>query len=288
MQSSITRRGFLASAAAGAIATRASAALAPTTLGVQLYTVRNVFPTKGDEVLKQIAGIGYKEVEGDNFATLIRIAPTLKTLGLAPVSCHIPTPSVLGGGDTPPLEKILTDLKSIGTEYAVLPYIGQELRTMEVFDAFGEKMNKAGELARKTGLQFAYHNHAFEWGQMGGKRVFDRMFANTDPKLVQFEVDVFWLTVGGVDPVAFLKEHSGRVPLLHLKDKVADQKVQYNEGVPKATFKEVGNGNIDFPGILRTAKNIGVKHYFVEQDWTPGDPIASLKQSFTYLTGLRG
>jgi sugar phosphate isomerase/epimerase len=125
-------------------------------------------------------------------------------------------------------------------------------------------------------------------GQMGGTRVFDRMFAKTDPALVKFEVDVFWLTVGGVDPVAFLKEHKGRVPLLHLKDKASDQKVQYNENVPKATFKEVGSGSIDFPAILRTAKDIGVKHYFVEQDQTPGDPLASLKQSFTYITGLRG
>jgi sugar phosphate isomerase/epimerase len=284
----MTRRVFLASTAAGTLAIRASGALAPARLGVQLYTVRNLMPAKDDEVLRGIAAIGYKEVEGDH-DTLMRVASTLKTLGLAPVSCHLPTASVLGGeADAPPLEKVLTDLKGLGTEYAVVPYIGPELRKQEVLDGFGEKMNKAGELARKTGLQLAYHNHAFEWGQMGGKRVFDRMFANTDPALVKFEVDVFWLTVGGVDPVAFLKEHKGRVPLLHLKDKVADQKVQYNEGVPKATFKEVGNGNIDFPGILRIAKDIGVKHYFVEQDWTPGDPLVSLKQSFSYINGLRG
>jgi len=289
MQLSITRRVFLGTTAVGALAIRSSAAdLAPAKIGVQLYTLRTLMPAKDDEVLHQIAAIGYKEVEGDH-GTLMRVAPTLKALGLKPVSCHIPTDSVLGpAGQGEDFEKVLTDLKSIGTEYAVVPYIDPKMRNPEVLDAFGEKMNKAGEMARKAGLTFAYHNHAFEWGQMDGKRVFDRMFANTDPKLVQFEVDVFWLTVGGVDPVTFLKEHSGRVPLLHLKDKMADQKVQYNENVPKATFKEVGNGNIDFPGILRTARDAGVKHYFVEQDQTPGDPIASLKQSFTYITGLRG
>jgi sugar phosphate isomerase/epimerase len=289
-QGLLTRRVFLTTTAAGALAIRASAAdLAPAKLGVQLYTVRNLMPAKDDEVLHQIAAIGYKEVEGDH-PTLMRVAPILKSVGLAAVSCHIPTPSVVGPGDDKQdfLEKVLTDLKSIGVEYAVVPYIDPKLRTREVFDGFAAKMNTAGAMAQKFGMQFAYHNHAFEWGQMDGKRVFDRMFANTDPKLVQFEVDVFWLTVGGVDPVAFLKEHAGRVPLLHLKDKLADQKVQYNENVPKATFKEVGNGNVDFPGILRTARSIGVKHYFVEQDWTPADPIASLKQSFSYVRGLRG
>jgi sugar phosphate isomerase/epimerase len=280
---------FLGASAVGVLASRARAAeLAPKRLGVQLYTVRTLLPAKDDEVLRQIADIGYKEIEG-GYDDLMRISAKAKADGLKPVSCHVPTDIVLGDGSKgPSFEKVLKDLKSIGVEYAVVPYIGEELRKPEVLDAFGDKMNAAGRAAKKAGLQLAYHNHAFEWGQMDGKRVFDRMFSSTDPKLVKFEVDVFWLSVGGIDPARFLEEHAGRVVLLHLKDKASAQAVQFNEHVPKESFQEVGNGTIDFPAILKTAEKIGVKHYFVEQDQTPGDPIASLKISYKYLTGLRG
>jgi sugar phosphate isomerase/epimerase len=289
MAFSLSRRTFLgASAAAGVLVSRASARnLAPSRIGVQLYTLRSVMPAKDAEVLHQIAEIGYREIEGD-YDTLMRVSSMAKADGLTAVSCHVPTESVLGSGaGGPSFEKILTDLKGIGVEYAVVPYIGEELRKPDILDAFGEKMNKAGALAKKIGLQLAYHNHAFEWGQMGGKLVFDRMFAHTDPGLVKLEVDVFWLSVGGVDPVHFLETHAGRIALLHLKDKAAAQKVQYNERVPRESFKEVGSGVVAFPAILKTAEHIGVKHYFVEQDQTPGDPIASLRMSYQYLTSLR-
>ncbi len=276
-----------ASAAAGFLASRAGAkSLAPAQLGAELYTVRNLMPAKDDEILKQIAAIGYREVEGD-YPTLMRIGAMAKGMGLNPVSCHLPV-GLIGddGYKGVGIEKIFGDLAGLGTKYAVVPYFAEDQRKIEVFQAFGSKMNQAGELARKHGLQLAYHNHAFEWAQMDGKRVFDIMFAHTDAKLVQFEVDVFWLSVGGLNPVEFLNAHAGRVPLLHLKDKAQEQQVQYNEHVPHETFKEVGNGTLDFPAILKTAEKIGVKHYFVEQDWTPGDPIASLKQSFDYVKGL--
>ena len=288
MSSLFTRRTFLdASAAAGLLAPLTFGKnLAPANIGVELYTLRNQMPAKDDEVLHQISQIGYREVEGD-YPTLMRIASSLKAMRLTPISCHIPVGAIDGKGNTP-LEKIFADLKGLGTEYAVVPYIMEDQRTPDILAGFGDKMNQAGELARKNGLQLCYHNHAFEWGPMNGKHTYEVMFDHTDPKLVQFEVDVFWLSVGGIDPVHFLEAHKGRVPLLHLKDKAQAQKVQYNEHVPNETFKEVGSGSLDFPAILKTAEKIGVKHYFVEQDQTPGDPIVSLKQSFTYLSGLRG
>ena len=292
--SPISRRCFLgATAAAGVYATagaeRAMAQrVAPARLGVQLYTVRSMMPAKDEQVLQAIAAIGYKEIEGASYVDFMRIAPMAKAAGLSPVSCHLPTDALLGSSSYTgaSLEKMLQDLKGIGTEYAVVPYIAPPMRKPEVLDTFGDKLNKAGEMARRAGLQLCYHNHAFECGQMEGKRTFDRMFAKTDPKLVQFEVDVFWLSVGGVDPVKFLEEHAGRVPLLHLKDKAGNQAPHYNEDVPHETFKEVGSGSVDFAGIFRAAKKIGVKHYFVEQDWTPGDPIVSLRKSYAYIEGM--
>jgi sugar phosphate isomerase/epimerase len=109
---------------------------------------------------------------------------------------------------------------------------------------------------------------------------------NTDKKLVGLEMDVFWVSVGGHDPVELLHKLSGRVPLLHLKDKAQGTPVMYKESVPHAAFKEIGHGILDWPAILKAAASAGVDHYFVEQDQTPGDPVESLRQSFTYLKSL--
>jgi sugar phosphate isomerase/epimerase len=288
----ISRRLFLGASAAGALAAKT---FVPQNLGVELYTVRNLMPKDDDAVLKSIADIGYKELEGD-YPTLLRIAPKAKSLGLAMPACHIPTPAVLGtwdiwkGMDTlksKGLEQILTDLKGIGATFAVIPYLQMAERKPEVLKSFGEKMTRAGETARKVGMQLAYHNHAFEFGELEDKRIFDVMFAGTSPKIVQLEADVFWLSVAGQNPAEFITKHADRVKLTHLKDKNPSQKNQYSESVPKEAFQAVGKGSIDFKSVLEACRKAGVKHYFVEQDQTPGDPLASLRDSYQYLSGLR-
>jgi len=155
-----------------------------------------------------------------------------------------------------------------------------------VIEAFAGKLNRAGERAQAAGLRFCYHNHAFEFQPMGSRKPFDVLIEKTDPKLVGFELDCFWASVAGHDPVEMVRRLSGRLPLVHLKDKARDTPVRYNESVPKETFKEVGNGVIDWPAVLKAAAAAGAQHYFVEQDQTPGDPIASLRQSFAYLSRI--
>jgi sugar phosphate isomerase/epimerase len=149
--------------------------------------------------------------------------------------------------------------------------------------ALAEKLNHLGELCKKAGMQACYHNHAFEFAQAGDQTLFDILATNTDKKLVAIEADLFWVSVAGLDPVDFLKQHKGRVPLVHLKDKAQGTEQRFNEGVPRTAFKELGNGTLDFAAILKEAPGAGVKHYFVEQDQTPGDPLESLKQSWDYL-----
>jgi len=108
-----------------------------------------------------------------------------------------------------------------------------------------------------------------------------------DPALVQFELDVYWVGITGADPVALIKQLGKQVPLLHLKDKDKTAPTETDEGkVARSSFKEVGAGGLDFPAILKAAAAAGTKHLFVEQDQTPGDPIASLKQSYDYLHKL--
>ena len=99
-------------------------------------------------------------------------------------------------------------------------------------------------------------------------------------------MDAFWVSVAGHDPVAMLQKLSGRVPLLHCKDKASGTEVMYKETVPRTAFKEVGSGSLDFRAILKAADAAGVEHYFVEQDHTPGDPIASLRKSYEYLQSI--
>src|SRR5258708_27024823 len=125
-------------------------------------------------------------------------------------------------------------------------------------------------------MTLAYHNHAFEFQGAEGQRPFDILMERTDPKLVKLEMDVFWVSTAGQDPVALLKQYPGRVALLHLKDKAAGAPVRFSEDVGHEAFKEVGSGSLDFAAILKAAKAAGGQHYFVEQDFCPGNPIDSL------------
>jgi sugar phosphate isomerase/epimerase len=272
------RRQFLATAIATAALARAAKLK---TVGVQLYTVRSVLPQKPEEILKAIRAIGYQEIEA-TFANFDKIWPAVQASGLKPVSMHLDNKMVMRGGDE--LAKAVDSLKQYGFQYAVHPYVAPDDRGgPEVMKALAEKLNHLGELCKNAGMQCAYHNHAFEFAKNGDGTLFDILAANTDKKLVGFEVDCFWVSVAGLDPADFIRKNKGRVALVHLKDKAEGTEQRFNESVPRTAFKEIGNGTLDWPGILKAASADGVKHYFVEQDQTAGDPLESLRQSYAYL-----
>ena len=252
-------------------------------LGVQLYTVRNVILKDPAATLKAIQDIGYSEAEV-TYATLDQIWPALKETSLKPVSAHVDG-TVLTDADK--VDGALSGLKEKGFQYVVYPYVAKENRgDLDTYRRLAATFNKIGERAKSAGLTFCYHNHAFEFEPMGGTMPIQIMLDQTDKSLVSLELDIFWVSVAGHDPVMMLKHHGDRVQLLHLKDKAKGFAVQYNETVPKDTFKEVGNGSVDIPAVLKAASQSSVKHYFVEQDQTAGDPVASLKQSYKYLSAF--
>lgn len=277
--SHLSRRAFVAQAAALLPAAKLASAMAKLTqqnLGVQLYTVRNIIGSDPAGVLKQIKEIGYSEAEA-TADTLAKDWAAIQSSGLKTTSVHL---------NLDPTDAQLADVKSKGFEYAVIPYVPVPQRGgLDVMKKLAASFQKAGERARAHGLQLCYHNHAFEFQPMNGTIPLEVIMSETKPEDVKLEMDIFWVTVAGHDPVELLRKYSGRVPLLHLKDKKKGQPAQpqYNENVPKDTFKEVGNGSIDIPAVLTAANSAGVKHYFVEQDQTP-DPIASLRQSYKYLS----
>jgi sugar phosphate isomerase/epimerase len=298
-------------AGAGQAASQAAGGPPLRRLGVQLYTVRDQMKDKAAETLKSIAAIGYKEIElgrGD----LARLVPLAKEVGLNPVSTHLeswlvtggkppafgkppaPAPSEPAAPPAPPtddaLKKTFDEIRGHGPSYAVVAYLFKNDRPKDAagWAKFGEQMNRAGKFAKGAGVTLGYHNHGFEFEKLpDGQRPLDVLLKTFDPALVQIELDVYWVGITGADPVALIKQLNKRVPLLHLKDKDAAAPAETDEGkVARTSFKEVGSGGLDFPAILKAAASAGVSHLFVEQDQTPGDPIASLKQSYDYLSKL--
>ncbi len=281
----LSRRDLLRGAAA-TLPLRPTFAASLSTIGVQLYTVRNIIEKDPAATLKAIDEIGYREAEA-TAANLDKIWAALKMTRLRPVSVHIDN-TLFKPENQDKFKSTIADMKSRGFSYAVYPYVPPLLRHgADTFKELADTLNRAGAECKKAELKLCYHNHAFEYQQYGSQFGLEIMMAALDKNLVGLELDAFWASVGGHDPVELLKTYSGRVDLLHVKDKAQGTPVQYNEIVPKTAFKEAGKGVLDWSKILKAAHAAGVKHYFVEQDQTPGNPIDSLRVSYEYLHGLK-
>ena len=253
--------------------------------------------------LEAIAKLGYRYVEG---GLLPSIAPQLKAAGLQQVSAYAPTYLVTGnreawaaaGGLLPESytwEHAVEEAKGRGLRYLVVTYLMKAERgSLDDYRRVAAKLDKAGEACRKAGLTLAYHAHAFEYEPIDGVRPLDLMLKETAPAHLALELDTFWASIAGQDPVAMLAAHKGRIPLVHLKDKAQGTPVQYDEGkVPKEAFKEVGNGAVDFAAFFELAEQSGVQYCNVEQDHCVGStPLDSLRTSYANIrkltAGLRG
>jgi sugar phosphate isomerase/epimerase len=280
----LSRRQVLATLAATAVANVPSAAQGPQ-WGVQLYTVRTQIGQDAPATLKQIAAIGYRELEVLQ-PTLSTVAPTAASLGLGIVSVHLDGSTAKGEG----FEALLADAKRLSIRYVVVPFVPPAERPTDRagFDTIAARLSRMARAASAAGLQLCYHNHAFEFGQdRDGTRWLDVLMSGTAEAGMLLQLDVFWASIAGADPIALLRQYKGRVASLHLKDKDPNAGTSLAESaVAHTAFVEVGSGALDFPGILGAARQAGVRHYFVEQDQTPGDPLESLKKSYAYLATL--
>jgi sugar phosphate isomerase/epimerase len=245
-------------------------------IGIQLYTVRRDFQRDVEGTLARVAEIGFKEVEFAGYPA--GVAPSLKAildrLGLSAPSSHQGMQAIRADWG-----RTLDDAAALGQRYIVVPSIGREERqTLDGWKRVAALFNRAGEEARARRIQFGYHNHDFEFAPIEGTIGYDVLLAETDPQLVAMELDLYWMTRGGKDPVEYFAKHPGRFPLLHVKDM---------DATPERGFADVGKGTIDFRRIFARAKQAGVKHYFYEQDLTPGPPLDSARASYDYLKALR-
>ena len=167
-------------------------------------------------------------------------------------------------------------------------YIGKGYReTADHFKRHAENANKAGEKCRKAGIQLCYHNHSFEFATLnGGRAGWDLLVDELDHELVKFEVDVFWVAIGGRDPIEAIRKLNGRVAQVHLKDLLKGTKVEHDEAkVPHEAFQELGGGVISMLDVVKVSLEAGAAQCHVEQDQSP-DPIASVGQSMRHLRRL--
>jgi len=181
----------------------------------------------------------------------------------------------------------------VGFEYVVLPSLSEvaEKNNLDDYKRIADDFNQIGENARKAGLKFAYHNHGFGLKEEGEHIPLNVILDRTDPDLVFMEMDVYWTTAGGADPVEYLKAYPNRYRLMHVKD--MKEKVHFSgDGAEPAQWMELfpyitnaGDGVLDLKTIISTAKEAGVEHFFVEQDMVE-DPRIALKTSFEYLKTL--
>jgi len=238
-------------------------------IGLQLYTVRSEMQKSVEATLDRVAKIGYNEVEFAGYfgRTPQQIAESLRKSGLKAPAAHIDMRA--------PWDKTLEDAAVIGHEYLVVPWIDESQRTPDGIKQLAQEFNRRAEAAQKAGMQFAYHNHDFEFKPLGSSGLlYDTLLESTDPKLVQMEMDLFWITKGGQDPIKYWTRYPGRFPLLHIKDMAADGSMQ-----------DVGNGQIPFAKYFKVRDLGGAKHYFVEHD-QPKDPFASVARSYATLKSL--
>ena len=257
-------------------------------LGVQLYTVRDQMKTDFDDTLAKVAAIGYQEVE---FAGYFDRSPkdvraAIDRHGLASPSCHVPW-DVLG--DKWPSQ--IESAKIIGQSYIVCPWIPEEVRKQpDIWKRAAETFNRAGEASKKAGIQFAYHNHWFEFLPVDGKLPYDLLLEMCDPNLVKMELDLCWITVAGADPLKYFDRYPGRFPLVHVKDVKSLPKISaaggQDFGDSLKDMTAVGSGIIDWKKIFAQSEKAGIKHYIVEHD-KPKDPFDSIKASYDYLRPLR-
>ena len=243
-------------------------------LGAQLYTIRGALTDEAAvaAAFARLKAIGYDEIQTAGFCglpvkTFARLA---SDAGLTICGTLCDFDAMIADVDRTLAEHELLGTKNIGV--SIMP--GAYQRSEAGVEDFIEKACRFAEAIGKHGCKFNYHNHDFEFRKFGGKRVIDRMVEQFDPACISFVLDTYWVQRAGGDVIDWMKKLAGRIDILHMKDMAMAE---------QPYFTEIGNGNINFDGIVRTAAEIGVLHYVVEQDVCPGDPFDSLAASHAYI-----
>ncbi|MDB4906638.1 MAG: Xylose isomerase domain protein barrel [Gemmatimonadetes bacterium] len=238
--------------------------------GLQLYTVRDRMKRDPEGTLAEVARIGYRELEfaGYHGRTPAQLRATLDRLGVRAPSSHVGLDEL-----TDRLPETVSAARIMGHEFLVLAWIDDAMR--KDWRKTAATLNDIGRRVHDSGLRFAYHNHDFEFATLNGQVGYDVLVAETNPDHVELEMDLYWVTKAGVDPMKYLRAFPTRISMVHLKDATA---------APERNMVDVGAGVLDFPALL--AASARIEHAFVEHD-EPKDSLASAAASFNYLSRMK-
>ena len=245
--------------------------------GIQLYTLRDVIPDDPEGVIRQLGEWGYKQIESyeGQLGMFWGMGNTgfkqfLDDIGIEMVSTHA---NVFQN-----YEQKVEELAEIGVPYIVCPFIGGQ-DSLDEYREMADTFNELGEIANNHGVKFAYHNHAYTFEEMDGQIPQDVLMENTDPNLVEYQMDIYWVVAGGHDPIEWLRKYPGRFTSSHVKDMA-----QTNGDMESVTL---GTGTIDYPSILPVAEEQGMRYHLVEQEaYTGTTPMDSARDNAEYMRQL--
>jgi len=261
-------------------------------VGIQLYSVKDVLEQNLNGTLQSLANMGYKEVEsypgskGHYYGMEPKaFSSLLNDMGMKLVSSHFGSGTRAAQAESWRQATMLSRFDELagkaaetGQQYLTCSWMDVSLRqNPDDLKRTADLFNQVGETCKKAGLQFAYHNHAFEFEKVGDSLLYDFMLAHTDAQLVQWEMDIFWLVAGGLDPVTYLKKYPNRFPLGHVKDM---------DKLDKKKNTEVGTGSIDYATILQAGRAAGMKHFIVEQETFTRPSIESMEINYKNLSAM--
>lgn len=241
-------------------------------IGLQMYTLRDEMRNDYVGTIRKVAEIGYPAIQFAGYGGLsaAEMKRLLDELGLKAAGSHVGIEAL----ESHPDEEIAYCLQ-VGTPDVIVPAAPASVRnSKEGYPQLAQTLNRLGERARAMGARLSYHNHAFEFQPINGQTGMEILLRETDPELVKFEPDVYWIKAGGQDPVAFLRSNAGRVPLVHIKDMTPG---------PSPTYAEIGEGILDWPSIFAASEASGAEWYVVEQDTCARPPLESVTLSLKHL-----
>jgi len=249
--------------------------------GIQLYTLRDDMPKDPKGVLKKIAGFGYKQIESYEGAKGIfwgmsntDFKKYMDDLGMKIVASHADI--------NKDFEKKAAEAAAIGMKYLICPWLGPQ-KSMDDYKKAADNFNKKGEICKSTGIRFAYHNHDYSFKPIEGQLPQDVMMNNTDASLVDFELDMYWVATAGEDIEAWLKKYKNRFRLCHVKDRSKTPGTNNSQN-----SVDLGTGSINWPSVLKTAKENGMKHFIVEQEYYAGTtPLKAVEVNAGYMKSLK-
>jgi sugar phosphate isomerase/epimerase len=250
-----------------------------TDFGIQLWTLRDIINANPKETISQIAKMGFTQIEsfeGEKGIFWGMKPAEFKTFldgeGLKIIGSHCNWKENLA--------QKAADVASIGGKYLACPWLGPQ-KSIEDFKQYADAFNKAGEICKKEGITFAYHNHDYSFKELEGQIPQQVMMDLTDPELVKFEMDMYWVVTAGIDPVAYLTKYKNRFKMCHIKDRNKNA----TEAFDSCTL---GTGIIQYPELLKAAKANGMEYFIYEQEkYSPQGVLADAAASAAYLKQLR-